>query len=245
MYIYTRSTYTCIYIYICVCICIIYIYIYIYVWHCPINCFSDLCGKKTTPEKKRKTVPKPNCPGESKETASQPFSQSATQPAAPAGPAGQPISQPARTRSSQAQILGPKWTLSVSGVEPHSVAPDSMSPKSEQTPENKMKPTPESKKNMVPKPSCPGEPKQPASQPFSQPVSHAASSSGRPACQPASQDPEQTGPDPGPRVDPKWFRCGAPERLLQTPFGTYSIKNTTKLGIPRKKTKSPPRKKKE
>ena len=113
-------------------------------------------------------------------------SQSATQPAAPASPAGQPTSQPARTRSTQAQVQGPKWTLSVSGVKPHSVAPDSVSCKSQQTPQTPSV-HPGKQKEYGPKAELSRRAQgasQPAIQPASQPRTKQLWSADLPALQP-------------------------------------------------------------
>ena len=101
------------------------------------------------------------------------------------------------------------------------------------------------KKSRVPKPSCPGESREPASQPASEPASHSAMQpaapwlTGRPAGQhvrqTASQDPEQPGPDHGPRVDPKFVRCRAPGPLLQTAFAAIALQKPKNEQTPEKK----------
>ena len=69
--------------------------------------------KNNTPEKKNNGVPKLSCPGEPEGPASQPSLRQVRQ-------AGRQATQPARTWSSQAHILGPKWSLSVFSVAPQS-----------------------------------------------------------------------------------------------------------------------------
>jgi hypothetical protein len=179
--------------------CFVCLLWHLYIWQCPINCLCVLCEQKPPTHTKKEPVPKPSCPGESKETASQPVSHQASSSGRSGGPANLPASggleQPGPDPAPKAdpkfvrcraQFGCPSFHVSQKRTEPG----------------KQIEPILEHKQKMVSKPRCPGEPKQPASQP----VRQAASSSGQPACQSASQDPEQTGPDPGPKVDPPWFQ---------------------------------------
>jgi hypothetical protein len=166
----------------------------------------------------------------------QPASQSATKPAAPAVLAGQPICQPAGAWSSQAQILRPKRTLSLSGVAPNSVAPASMSPKSEQSPEKKLSPSSNTNKKWF---QSQGVQESPSSQPASQSDKQQAALASRPASQPARTQSRQA-QIPVRKWTLHGSKCGPSEHLLQTPLRAHPRKIIITMSISRKKNEPSP-----
>lgn len=172
---------------------------------------SWFARKRKRTLKKTKRVPKPNCPGGSKEPASQPFNQPFSHPASSfARPAGRPASQPepgpARPRSwaqggPKVRPVSPEWTLQIQKRADLEKKKGSQSRSVQESPR-------------------------------SQPVSHSArqstisaSSSGPLAGRPARQEPDQPGLDPGHKRDPECVRCRASEQTLQIPFGTILSQN--------------------
>ena len=76
---------------------------------------------------RKKQVPRPSNPGKCKEPACQLYSHPVRQPASSSSrPAGRPAGQAARAQSSQAWILGSKWTRVCLVSSPRADAPDSI-----------------------------------------------------------------------------------------------------------------------
>jgi hypothetical protein len=213
--------------------CFVCLLWHLYIWQCPINCLCVLCEQKTPTHTKKEPVPKPSCPGESKETASQPVSHQASSSGRSGGPANLPASggleQPGPDPAPKAdpkfvrcraQFGCPSFHVSQKRTEPG----------------KKIEPILEHKQKWF---QSHGVQESPSSQPASQSDKQQAALASRPASQPARTQSRQA-QIPVRKWTLHGSKCGPSEHLLQTPLRAHPRKIIITMSISRKKNEPSP-----